>query len=224
MSSHASATAGWSDLAANAPGITILHEAARRRREEGEGADRSWRVGADGELAVAALLTELTGPSSLRRRTPSWRVLHSIPVGERPRDIDHLLIGPPGVVTINTKHHREGRLVVDGDAIRIDDITTEYVARSREEAAVTSALLGAALRRAGRHQLAAALDVRPVIAVLGGLLHVVRWPAGVTVTTTTRLVHALRTLPARIDSAATDAIFEVARRSTTWQLESVGNS
>ncbi|MEJ3655623.1 nuclease-related domain-containing protein [Actinomycetes bacterium KLBMP 9759] len=223
MSSHASRTNGWSDLASNAPGITILHEAARRHRAEGEGADRPWRVGADGELAVAALLTELTGPSR-RFRTPTWRVLHSIPVGARPRDIDHLLIGPPGVVTINTKHHRGGRLVVDGDAISIDDITTEYVARSREEAAVTRALLGAALRGGGHHRLAATLDVRSLIAVLGGLLHVVRWPAGVTVTTTTRLVHSLRTLPARIDPAAVEAVFEVARRSTTWQLSPGGSA
>ena len=37
------------DLADNVPGIGVTHEAARRRQSEGVGADRSWRVGADGE-------------------------------------------------------------------------------------------------------------------------------------------------------------------------------
>jgi hypothetical protein len=47
-------------------------------------------------------------------------VLHSVPLldaaGRGRGDIDHVLIGPPGAVTINTKHHRAGRLELDGDA------------------------------------------------------------------------------------------------------------
>ena len=53
------------------------------------------------------MLAELTAHSRLRLRTPRWRVLHSVPV-EGGRDIDHVMIGPPGVVTINSKHHRPG--------------------------------------------------------------------------------------------------------------------
>ncbi|MGA5029945.1 nuclease-related domain-containing protein [Streptomyces cellulosae] len=33
-----------------------------------------------------------------------WRALHSIPLANKV-DIDHLLIGPGGVFSINTKHH-----------------------------------------------------------------------------------------------------------------------
>lgn len=44
---------GPDDLAGNAPGIGISYEAVRRRQAEGLGADRSWRVGADGEVTVA---------------------------------------------------------------------------------------------------------------------------------------------------------------------------
>ena len=51
------------DLACNPPRIGITYQAARRRQAEGVGADRSWRVGADGEFAVAQLLATLTEPS-----------------------------------------------------------------------------------------------------------------------------------------------------------------
>ena len=55
-------------------------QTTRRRHAEGLGADRSWRVGADGEVAIAQVLAELTEPSRwerLRGRGPGWRVLHS---------------------------------------------------------------------------------------------------------------------------------------------------
>lgn len=76
----------WTDLARNAPGIGISHEAARRRQSEGVGSDRSWRVGADGEVRVTEVLGELTEVSRwdrLRGRGPRWRVLHSVPLADR---------------------------------------------------------------------------------------------------------------------------------------------
>jgi hypothetical protein len=211
----ASTARDWTDLADNAPGIGITHEAARRREAEGAGADRSWRVGADGEFVVAGVLAGLTAHSRLRVRRPRWHVLHSVPV-RGGGDIDHVMIGPPGVVTINSKHHRGGRLVLDGDLIRVNDVDTDYVARSRREAEQARAALGATLRAHGRPDLGDRLPVRPLIAVLGGVLHVERWPTGVIVVTTTRLNHLLRSLPAVLGRGEIDAVHEVARRSTTW--------
>lgn len=210
---------GWSDLAANVPGIGASHEAARRLLAGGTGADRNWRLGAEGERIVAALLSELTTARGALRRRPRWRVLHSVPLGRGPTDIDHLLVGPPGVVTINTRHLRGGRLHVDGEHVVVDGISTEHVALSRREAARTAGALGAALRAAGQHALAEGLVVRPVIAVHGGVLDVERWPTGVTLTTSNTLVHALRTMPERIDAAAVDTVYTLARRSTTWREE-----
>ena len=57
----------------------------------------SWRIGADGEREIGLELGFL--PSG-------WTVLHSIPVGTRGADIDHLVIGPGGVFVLNTKTHR----------------------------------------------------------------------------------------------------------------------
>jgi hypothetical protein len=58
--------------------------------------ERAWRIGADGEEAVAAQIAKLG---------PEWRVLHAVRVGERGSDIDHVVIGPAGVFTVNAKHH-----------------------------------------------------------------------------------------------------------------------
>jgi hypothetical protein len=211
----------WTDLADNAPGIGITHEAARRREAEGAGADRSWRVGADGEFLVADVLAHLTAHprfGGLGLRRPRWRVLHSVPLPGG-RDVDHVMIGPPGVVTINSKHHRRGRLVVDGDRITVNGIATDYVERSRREAQYATAVLATALRAHGSPALAELLPVRPLIAVLGGLLHVERWPYDVVVVTTMGLNHVLQSLPSVLGPGDVDAVYEMARRSTTWTTE-----
>jgi hypothetical protein len=71
-------TAGWVDLAGNAPNTGGSHGGARRRRSEGVGADRLPRFGADAAIAVAERLAEITEVGwwdRLRGRRPLWRVL-----------------------------------------------------------------------------------------------------------------------------------------------------
>jgi len=65
----------------------------------------SWYWGVLGERRVAAHLARLG---------PEWCVLHSIPIGTKGKDIDHLVIGPPGVFAINTKDHRGKRIWAAG--------------------------------------------------------------------------------------------------------------
>lgn len=71
----------------------------------------SWYTGAVGERRVAALLSQLG---------PEWTVLHSVPVGTKGSDIDHVLVGPAGVYTINTKHHEGKTAWVAGHGMMID--------------------------------------------------------------------------------------------------------
>ena len=59
--------------------------------------ERAWRVGAKGEEKVASELAKLDA---------RWRVLHAVEVGENGSDIDHVVIGPPGVFTLNAKAGR----------------------------------------------------------------------------------------------------------------------
>ena len=100
----------WIDLATNRPGAEARGQAVAARdaapvktllaRAIGFNTDeRSWRIGADGEEKVAARLAKVA------RKDPRWRFLHAIPVGDRGSDIDHLVIGPGGIFTVNAKHH-----------------------------------------------------------------------------------------------------------------------
>jgi Nuclease-related domain len=131
----------WTDLAANVPGMGVFHEATLRRHRDGPAAGRSWQVGGEGEYSAGQMLgrfTTASGWERLLRRSPRWRVLHSVPLrdarGAVRGDIDHVLIGPPGVVIINTKHHpprhRHGRW---GPRCR-QRPSHCYVAKARQEA------------------------------------------------------------------------------------------
>ncbi|MGI5411283.1 nuclease-related domain-containing protein [Streptomyces chartreusis] len=63
-----------------------------------------------------------------------WRVLRSIPLADKV-DTDHLLIGPSGVFSINTKHHHKKAVGVGDDALKIDHgKPAPYARKSRAEA------------------------------------------------------------------------------------------
>jgi hypothetical protein len=65
----------------------------------------AWRRGAAGERRTARLL------APLERR--GWAVLHDLAIPGTPANLDHLVIGPGGVLVIDSKQYR-GRLRLDG--------------------------------------------------------------------------------------------------------------
>ena len=130
------------DLAANRPGAALrvvikerapgfwraLRDRLLRRPSELE----SWRKGLRGEEMAGAELERLT------RR--GWRVLHSILVAENV-DIDHLLIGPGGVFTVNTKHHARADVWVGDHVVKVQGYSHQYLPKARAEARRTAAML-----------------------------------------------------------------------------------
>ena len=68
----------------------------------------AWRRGATGERRTARLL------APLERR--GWAVLHDLAIPGAQANIDHLVIGPGGVVVIDSKQYR-GRLHLDRDGM-----------------------------------------------------------------------------------------------------------
>jgi hypothetical protein len=68
----------------------------------------AWRRGTAGERRTARLL------APLERR--GWAVLHDLAIPGSPANIDHLVIGPGGVLVIDSKRYR-GRLRVDRDGM-----------------------------------------------------------------------------------------------------------
>lgn len=207
----------WVDLAENRPGQAAREQAIAEReamRERSKAGtliarlfdvktdERAWRVGADGEEAVGARLASL--------EPHGWRILHAVNVGTRGSDIDHVAIGPGGVYTLNTKTHLGHRITVYERAILVDGHTqSHYLRNSRHEAARATRLL--------THACGFAVNATPLIVVLCDELTVKQQPADVKVVGRRDIALWLRKRPAILDAAEIDAIWEQARRSTTWQ-------
>lgn len=94
--------------------------------EEAEG----WYRGVLGERRVAAILDQL---SAAQAQSP-WTVLHSVPVGRGESDIDHVVIGPPGVFTINTKFSPGKDVWVAGRGMYVGGAKQHYVVNALYEA------------------------------------------------------------------------------------------
>ncbi|MEC4016203.1 nuclease-related domain-containing protein [Streptomyces sp. H27-D2] len=149
------------DLASNRPGAALRAKLAA----EGPGPVKrasdwllqrnsewdSWRKGLAGERRVGAELQRLAGQG--------WHVLHSVPL-PRDVDVDHLLIGPGGVFSVNTKHHHGKTVWVGDDSVKVDNGRPQpYARKSRAEAK--------RVRRVLERHCGFEVPVEPVIVFVG---------------------------------------------------------
>jgi Nuclease-related domain len=111
--------------------------------------DRSWHTGAIGERVVA---------NTLSRLPVGWHVFHSIPVGTKDADVDHIVVGPGGIFTINTKHHPGKNIWVRDRALWVSGQSTHYISNAESEAKSLTRLL--------RTRLSWVPDVRPVVVIV----------------------------------------------------------
>ena len=178
-----------------APVKTLIARALRVHTEE-----RAWRIGADGEEAVAAKLAKLGA---------DWRVLHAIPVGDRGSDIDHLVVGPSGVFTVNAKHHPGAKVCLAGHNMRINGRPVPYIRNARFEA-----------RRAARSLTAATgrrVEVGGLVVIVRAQTLVVRdRPDDIVVCERHQLRRHLTSLSPALDAETVEAIYDAARRTDTW--------
>ncbi|MFD4917683.1 nuclease-related domain-containing protein [Streptomyces virginiae] len=94
----------------------------------------SWYAGLEGERRVGRELERLS--------LQGWRVLHGIEKGNG-GDIDHLLIGPGGVFSINTMNHRGASVWVGDSMAKINGGKPRpYAAASQAEADFVRGVLG----------------------------------------------------------------------------------
>jgi hypothetical protein len=188
----------------------LLRQAAARPRTRIErlvGRDpiepdaRSWYTGAIGERSVAARLTALPA---------GWTVLHSLPVGRNGADIDHLVVGPGGVFTVNTKHHVDASVWVAGRTVLVSGSSRPMVQRAQTEARRVDRIVASVL--------ADPPGVHAVIAVVGAKrVTVRRAPRFVTVLRAEQLSRFLRSRPQRLTPAEVRALAAAFDDPSTWQ-------
>lgn len=128
----------WDDLSRNEPGAAASARARELRHEHPllttaagllgiRTSAQTFAAGARGERTVGRQLSRWAARYG-------WHVLHAVPVGQRGADIDHVVIGPFGVVTVNTK--TTGTTVWVGEhALTLGGKSVDYLRQSRQEAA-----------------------------------------------------------------------------------------
>lgn len=209
----------WTDYATNVPGQGVRTQANQSFEEMRERSrfwtgvarvldlkteERAWRKGAEGEESVGTKLDRLI--------EDGWFVLHSIPVGNKGSDIDHVVIGHGGVYTLNTKNHPGKKIWVSPNQIRVDGFVHPYLRNSRHEAERACRLLSQAVGWS--------VPVRPALVLLTGTIipNVVikKRPVDVDIFDRMDVPKAFHRAPQRLTPDQVREVFEVARRSTTW--------
>jgi hypothetical protein len=206
--------APWHDLALNTPGHGVRAKAKELQdsapiatfvaRVIGAHTDeRAWRLGDNGEVAVA---------KELARLDSWWRTLHSVPVGIANSDIDHVVIGPGGIFTVNSKNHPDAKISVRGDAFWVNGRHHAYVRNSRYEASRASKLL--------TQQVGFSVPVTGLIAIYGArggcTIHEQPDDGKVKVVTRVEIAKWLSRRPPILRPDQLDVIYAAARKSTTW--------
>ena len=108
----------------------------------------AWYRGALGEIAVGRKLSRLDS---------QWVVLHAVPVGRQNADIDHIVVGPAGVFTVNTKNHSGKPVWVAGHTILVSGVRKDHIRNFEFESGRAAKLLSKAFGWP--------VSVRPLIAV-----------------------------------------------------------
>ncbi len=200
------------DLAVRRPGQGVSEKAEELRRTAPfrsalrrvlgvTAGDGTYRKGGKGEVLVGKRLAKLSD---------EWRVLHSIPIGDKGTDIDHLVIGPGGVFTFNTKNHSGQRVWVHTHAFKVNGSPhNDYLRASRAEAQKASRLLGAAL--------GLPVEVTGVLVVIAERLDIREMPPETPVVGRKNIAAWLMSRPRHLDRVEIDSIYAVARQPAIWR-------
>lgn len=162
--------------------------------------DLSWYKGALGEIAVGEIL-KLLGPE--------WTVLHAVPVGAGTSDIDHVLIGPAGIFTINTKNHSGQPIWVAGQVLMVAGKKQRHIYNASYEATRAGQLLS---KRSG--QVVRVTGV--IVLVSPKRLKIKQRPSSVVVIADRQLLRWLSHLPQVLSAREVVAVRAAAILPGTW--------
>jgi hypothetical protein len=143
----------------------------------------------------------------LGRLPEGWFVFHDVPVGHRGANIDHLVIGPGGVFTVNTKC-LFGEIVVYRRSITHQGSRTDYLSKASAEARRAASLLSAAIGRT--------VQVRGVLAILADEWTIVDEPPDVLVRGPRGAKNLMLNQPAVLRPSDVIVLAAAASKPSTW--------
>jgi hypothetical protein len=141
------------------------------------------------------------------RLPDGWHVWHDIPVRDPGANIDHVVVGPAGTFTIDTKS-LTGKVWVGPASIRHNGHPTDFLRRSRGGSSRASRLLGAAVGRP--------VDVRGVVAILADDWTIAGTPDDVQVASPRGVRDWLLRLPVTLTPHEIVEIAVAASTPSTW--------
>ena len=160
-------------------------EVARRQREKADRLNRSaelYERGAEGERATAEVLAQLPAGD--------WIVLHDVRwPGRRSANVDHVVVGPPGVFVIDSKNWT-GSIEVSGSVLRQNGRLRESTVAGAAEAGLAVGQLAPLLRPDLVHPVLCFVRDEPLAGEVGG----------VTVCATSNVVPTLMSRPHVLDA------------------------
>ncbi|ASR55427.1 nuclease-related domain-containing protein [Cellulomonas sp. PSBB021] len=138
-----------------------------------------------------------------------WHVVHDVPLGRQGTVVEHLLVGPGGILTVAERGMPGERVVVRGRLMTIGGTAVGHLHAARMEAARVQGLL----LRAG----CADITVRALVVVRGELqVEAPPAPGEAVVVTRGELPRAIRGLPPVLEPDRVAAVAHVARQRVTW--------
>ncbi|MEV1026974.1 nuclease-related domain-containing protein [Streptomyces sp. NPDC050264] len=151
---------------------------------------------------------QVTGRKLDRLKRHGWFILHAVQWASG-ADIDHLIIGPAGVFTINSKRHKRKTVWYGDRAITVNGSSTQHIGISQAEARRVARVLSQACRFP--------VPVRPAISVVHAAKVTVKGAAPpVLVLPAEDLGRVLTGLSPVLPPGQAARIYEVARDPRTW--------
>ncbi|MEV7573474.1 nuclease-related domain-containing protein [Pseudarthrobacter sp. NPDC089323] len=174
----------------------------KRQLDQAERATKAWDAGAAGERVVADKLSELV--------PRGWYVLHDVHWPGRPKaNLDHVLVGPGGVVVVDAKNWTGEVRVASGVLWQGRYARTQAVEGALAQCAAVASVLSPPHRRL----------VRPLICMAAqpDLFGVTN--SDVAVAGSQRVVGAIESLPAVLDQKAVVGLYEHLGQQLTHEQE-----
>ncbi|MBH0098359.1 NERD domain-containing protein [Salinibacterium sp. NSLL150] len=164
---------------------------------------RAWRASAAGAESPNSSMPIIWTNGS------EWAVLHAVPVGKGDSDIDHVVVGPAGVFTINTKRHRGKKIWVGDRMLMVSGQKTDHLRNSRHEAKRAAKLLTKAT--------GISVEVHPVLAIVEPASFTFRQrPQDVSIMDARRLPRWLKRRRAVLAPEELASIIDAATEVRTW--------